>query len=132
MRYQMAASGTRDMWVVVGCVQARAKRRTPGCSPDVEQTAQPGFAAHHTHDLLTVTSFVVRSAPLSDRFRSWSMGWTGDSPLEQALAGGKPQHAGWFRLYFDGEQWEWSPEVERLHGYEPGTVQAHHQAGAVT
>ena len=45
-----------------------------------------------------------------------------DSQLEQALAGGAPQRAGWFRLYFDGEQWEWSPEVERLHGYEPGTV----------
>jgi PAS domain S-box-containing protein len=46
-----------------------------------------------------------------------------DSQLEQALAGGKPQRAGWFRLYFDGEQWEWSPEVALLHGYEPGTVQ---------
>jgi limonene-1,2-epoxide hydrolase len=45
-----------------------------------------------------------------------------DSPLEQALADGAPQRAGWFRLYFDGEQWEWSPEVQRLHGYEPGTV----------
>jgi PAS domain S-box-containing protein len=30
---------------------------------------------------------------------------------------------GWFRLYFDDERWEWSPEVERMHGYEPGTVQ---------
>ena len=49
-------------------------------------------------------------------------GLDGKSPLERALAGGRPQHAGWFRLYFDGEQWEWSPEVERLHGYEPGTV----------
>ena len=49
-------------------------------------------------------------------------GLDGKSPLERALAGGRPQHAGRFRLYFDGEQWEWSPEVQRLHGYEPGTV----------
>jgi PAS fold len=41
----------------------------------------------------------------------------------QALAGGKSQRVGWFRLYFDDERWEWSPEVERMHGYEPGTVQ---------
>ena len=47
----------------------------------------------------------------------------GESPLAQALAGGKPQRVGWFRLYFDDERWEWSPEVERMHGYEPGTVQ---------
>ena len=47
----------------------------------------------------------------------------GESPLARALAGGEPQRVGWFRLYFDDERWEWSPEVERMHGYEPGTVQ---------
>jgi PAS domain S-box-containing protein len=46
-----------------------------------------------------------------------------DSQLEQALAGGAPEGVGWFRLYFADERWEWSPEVQRLHGYEPGTVQ---------
>jgi len=45
-----------------------------------------------------------------------------ESPLAQALAGGERQRVGWFRLYFDDERWEWSPEVERMHGYEPGTV----------
>ena len=45
-----------------------------------------------------------------------------DSPVEQALAGGAPQHFGWYRFYFDDERWEWSPEVARIHGYEPGTV----------
>ena len=39
-----------------------------------------------------------------------------------ALAGGKPYPTGWFRLYFEDERWEWSPEVERLHGYETGTA----------
>lgn len=47
---------------------------------------------------------------------------TRESPLERALAGGKPHPTGWFRLYFEDERWEWSPEVERLHGYEPGTA----------
>lgn len=32
------------------------------------------------------------------------------------------QSAGWFRFYFDTDRWEWSPEVQILHGYEPGTV----------
>jgi hypothetical protein len=45
-----------------------------------------------------------------------------DSQLARALAGGKPHPTGSFRLYFKDERWEWSPEVERLHGYEPGTA----------
>ena len=49
-------------------------------------------------------------------------GHDGDSQLVRALAGGKPYLTGWFRLYFEDERWEWSPEVEQLHGYEPGTA----------
>lgn len=45
-----------------------------------------------------------------------------DSTVELALAGGTPQHFGWYRFYFDDERWEWSPEVARIHGYQPGTV----------
>jgi fructose-specific component phosphotransferase system IIB-like protein len=44
------------------------------------------------------------------------------TPVEQALAGGEPQRVGWFRFYFADERWEWSPQVERMHGYEPGQV----------
>jgi fructose-specific component phosphotransferase system IIB-like protein len=44
-------------------------------------------------------------------------------PVEYALAGGAPQRVGWFRFFFADERWEWSPEVERMHGYEPGSVQ---------
>ena len=44
------------------------------------------------------------------------------TPVEHALAGGEPQRVGWFRFYFADERWEWSPQVERIHGYEPGTV----------
>lgn len=29
---------------------------------------------------------------------------------------------GWFRFHFAGERWEWSPEVEAMHGYAPGTA----------
>jgi PAS domain S-box-containing protein len=42
--------------------------------------------------------------------------------VEQALAGGAPQRAGWFRFYFADQRWEWSEQVERMHGYEPGSV----------
>ncbi|GJF09838.1 putative transcription antitermination regulator [Mycolicibacterium cyprinidarum] len=42
--------------------------------------------------------------------------------VEQALTGGQPQRVGWFRFYFADERWEWSDEVQVLHGYQPGTV----------
>ncbi len=41
--------------------------------------------------------------------------------IEQALAGA-PQRVGWFRFYFDDQRWEWSEQLQRMHGYEPGTV----------
>ena len=42
--------------------------------------------------------------------------------VEQALAGGAPQRMGWFRFYFTDQRWEWSEQVQRMHGYEPGSV----------
>lgn len=45
-----------------------------------------------------------------------------NSYVEQALAGGEPQRVGWFRFFFADERWEWSPQVQRMHGYKPGTV----------
>jgi PAS fold/ANTAR domain len=44
---------------------------------------------------------------------------TGDG---DGLAAVSPQGVGWFRFYFDDRRWEWSEQVQRLHGYEPGTV----------
>lgn len=29
---------------------------------------------------------------------------------------------GWFRFSFIDHRWEWSDEVQRMHGYEPGTI----------
>ncbi|BBZ49720.1 PAS and ANTAR domain-containing protein [Mycobacterium heidelbergense] len=31
-------------------------------------------------------------------------------------------NVGTFRFWFDGQRWEWSDEVARMHGYEPGTI----------
>src|ERR1700733_3057959 len=42
--------------------------------------------------------------------------------LEEALAGGGPHRVGWFRFYFDDDRWEWSPQVEKMHGYLPGSI----------
>ena len=39
----------------------------------------------------------------------------------QAFAGA-PQRVGWFRFFFEDQRWEWSEQVQRMHGYEPGTV----------
>ena len=32
------------------------------------------------------------------------------------------RNVGSFRFWFVGQRWEWSDEVARMHGYEPGTV----------
>jgi len=42
--------------------------------------------------------------------------------VEQALAAGAPRRVGWFRFYFADQRWEWSEQVQRMHGYEPGSV----------
>jgi hypothetical protein len=46
---------------------------------------------------------------------------SGDDGVEGSLAG-DPQRVGWFRFYFDDDRWEWSPQVEKMHGYQPGSV----------
>jgi ANTAR domain/PAS fold len=46
----------------------------------------------------------------------------GASPVEVALAGGSPLRVGWFGFYFADQRWEWSTQVEQMHGYRPGSV----------
>lgn len=53
------------------------------------------------------------------------MSWDLDgqtAAVEQALAGGAPQRVGPFRFYFADQRWEWSEQVQQMHGYEPGSV----------
>ncbi|MGV0802471.1 antitermination regulator, partial [Mycolicibacterium elephantis] len=47
----------------------------------------------------------------------------GQKSVEHVLAGGDMQRVGWFRFYFADERWEWSPQVQSMHGYAPGTVE---------
>ena len=42
------------------------------------------------------------------------------SAFEEAAVA--PDRVGAFRFYFDDERWEWSDQVQRMHGYQPGTV----------
>jgi hypothetical protein len=44
------------------------------------------------------------------------------SDVTRALAGGTAQRVGGFRFYFADGRWEWSEQVQRIHGYQPGTV----------
>ena len=46
----------------------------------------------------------------------------GEHGVRDLLGVGAPQRIGWFRFYFDDDRWEWSPQVEKMHGYLPGTV----------
>ena len=43
-------------------------------------------------------------------------------PAQDESADHPQERVGWFRFYFDDERWEWSPEVQRMHGYLPGSV----------
>jgi hypothetical protein len=45
-----------------------------------------------------------------------------DTSVASAAAEGAPERVGWFRFYFDDDRWEWSPEVQKMHGYVPGSV----------
>ncbi|MGY4712232.1 PAS and ANTAR domain-containing protein [Mycolicibacterium sp. CBM1] len=45
----------------------------------------------------------------------------GETPTTDA-ADSRSDQVGWFRFYFDDDRWEWSPQVEVMHGYQPGTV----------
>jgi ANTAR domain-containing protein/PAS domain-containing protein len=48
---------------------------------------------------------------------------TGASPYPQPPgAGPANMNVGGFRFWFVGRRWEWSDEVARMHGYEPGSV----------
>ncbi|MGV0718073.1 PAS and ANTAR domain-containing protein [Mycolicibacterium sp. XJ662] len=42
--------------------------------------------------------------------------------VELAVGTGEPQRVGSFRFYTAEQRWEWSDNIERMHGYEPGTV----------
>ena len=46
----------------------------------------------------------------------------GEHRVRDLLGVGAPQRIGWFRFYFDDDRWEWSPQVEKMHGYLPGSV----------
>ncbi|OHV04259.1 antitermination regulator [Mycobacterium talmoniae] len=47
----------------------------------------------------------------------------GQSGLDLVVGQGEPQRVGRFRYFLDGQRWEWSDAVARMHGYEPGAVQ---------
>ena len=46
----------------------------------------------------------------------------GKDRVQDPFGAGAPQRIGWFRFYFDDDRWEWSPQVEKMHGYPPGSV----------
>ncbi len=47
---------------------------------------------------------------------------TSGSEVDELLRSGGYLNVGSFRFWFVGQRWEWSDEVARMHGYEPGTV----------
>lgn len=45
------------------------------------------------------------------------------SAVDLVLGLGDPQKVGRFQFFMDGDRWEWSDAVARMHGYRPGEVQ---------
>ncbi|WP_156737654.1 PAS domain-containing protein, partial [Mycobacterium sp. E735] len=45
------------------------------------------------------------------------------SAVDLVLGLGQPQRVGRFRFFLDGQRWEWSDAVARMHGYRPGQVE---------
>lgn len=62
-------------------------------------------------------------SPTIESMRSKVMQEEGHSPVDLVLGLGEPQQVGRFRFFLDGERWEWSDVIARMHGYEPGTVE---------
>lgn len=42
--------------------------------------------------------------------------------IDLVIGAGEPQRVGRFRFFLDGQRWEWSDAVARMHGYEAETV----------
>ncbi|OBI48035.1 PAS and ANTAR domain-containing protein [Mycobacterium sp. E796] len=61
----------------------------------------------------------------ADRPRALSDGVGGRElgALDLVLGLGEPQRVGRFRFFLDGQRWEWSDAVARMHGYEPGQAE---------
>ncbi|MCV6962666.1 PAS and ANTAR domain-containing protein [Mycobacterium intermedium] len=49
-------------------------------------------------------------------------GTGGASVVSGAVGANRYLHVGGFRFWFVGQRWEWSDEVARMYGYEPGSV----------
>jgi hypothetical protein len=45
-----------------------------------------------------------------------------NQPTSAIEADAQYLNVGAFRFWFVGQRWEWSDEVARMHGYEPGAV----------
>jgi hypothetical protein len=46
----------------------------------------------------------------------------GSAERVEDVFAGAPQRVGWFRYYFEDQRWEWSDQVQGMHGYKPGKV----------
>lgn len=62
-------------------------------------------------------------APACEEFMSAAVEEHGLNAIDMVLGLGEPQKVGRFRFYSDGQRWEWSDAVARMHGYEPGEVE---------
>lgn len=63
------------------------------------------------------------TVPASERRVSGVADGNGFSAVDLVLGLGESQKVGRFRFFLDGQRWEWSDPVARMHGYEPGEIE---------
>lgn len=74
--------------------------------------SRPRLVRHMSH----------RGRPFSPRFVSWIWLLSAFVPAGRHTTKDARDRVGWFRYHFDDDRWEWSDEVYRIHGYQPGQV----------
>ena len=78
------------------------------------QTRRP--AGRRDHHAMAPTTFVMTSRRPEGAAAEIHTDGAG------AAGGGESLRVGGFRFWFVGQRWEWSDEVCRMHGYQPGAV----------
>jgi PAS domain S-box-containing protein len=85
--------------------------------------AREDCRAHKMAEGIPTKGFAMQHTRNENRFAVvHSRGGDSKKGVREAFAAGGPQRVGWFRFYFDDDRWEWSPQVEKMHGYLPGSV----------
>jgi hypothetical protein len=84
----------------------------------------PGGRGGHRAALLPARPWpgLLRNGMMREVQQQFETGAETSTAAAARPTAGEDLRVGGFRFWFVGQRWEWSDEVARMHGYEPGTV----------